>query len=211
MSRGWTELVAFLSDILSLPLILLILLVLATVIALLWYFFPAWLPKRRNGKGRRWQLRWPKWRWPKWRWRRPRLRWRWRRKRKAADIGGIEEQIAELLASEEELPEVPAEAYQSLADRLAAQGRYADALRERYRSAVRDLVLHGVIDNRPGWTVTELARAAGAARTSVDVPLRSASNLFSEVWYAERAATAEHDDRMRTLADDVHTTLVEQR
>ena len=213
MSRSWTELVAFLSDILSLPLILLILLALATVIALLWYFFPAWVPRRRGGKGRRWRLRWPKWRRPKWRWRlrRPRLRWPWRRKRKTAEGSGVEEQIAELLASSEELPEVPAEVYQSLADRLAAQGRYADALRERYRSAVRDLVQHGVIDNRPGWTVTELARAAGAARASVDLPLRSASTLFSEVWYAERAATSDHDDRMRALADDVHATLVEQR
>jgi hypothetical protein len=214
MSRAWTELVAVVGDVLSLPLVLLILILLATVTALLWTFYPAWLPRRRTAededktKGRRWRLRWPRWRW---RLRRPRLRWPWRRKRKAAKSESVEEQIAELLTSKEELPEVPAEVYQSLADRLAAEGRYADALRERYRSAVRDLVQHGVIDNRPGWTVTELARAAGAARAAVDVPLRSASGLFSEVWYAERPATAEHDDRMRALADDVHAHLVKQR
>jgi Domain of unknown function (DUF4129) len=209
MSRSWTEFIAALGDILSLPLVLLILLALATVVALLWYFFPAWLPRRRKGtEKRRWRLRRPRWRWPKWR--RPRLRWPWRRKRKT-ETENVEQQIEELIASEEELPEVPAAVYQTLADRLAAEGRYAEALRERYRSAVRDLVQHGVIDNRPGWTVTELARAAGSARPAVDGPLRSASSLFSEVWYAERPATAEHDGRMRTFADEVHYLLVVPR
>jgi len=207
MSRSWTVFVAALSDLLSLPLVLLILLVLATVVALLWYFYPAWLPKRRGKRtGRRWRLRWPKWRW---RWRRPKLRWPWRRKKRKTTTENVEQQIEELLASEEELPEVPPAVYQTLADRLAAEGRYADALRERYRSAVRDLVQHGVIENRPGWTVTELARAAGSARPPVDVPLRSASGLFSEVWYAERPASAEQDDRMRVLAEDVHRRLSE--
>ncbi|MEV0268678.1 DUF4129 domain-containing protein [Hamadaea sp. NPDC050747] len=207
MSRSWTEFVALLSDWLSLPLILLILLVTAAVVALLWYFYPAWLPRRRRGDKRRWRLRWPKWRW---RWRRPKFRWPWRRKRKTKSVN-VEQQIDELIASEEELPEVPPAVYQTLADRLAAEGRYAEALRERYRSAVRDLVQHGVIDNRPGWTVTELAQAAGSARPQVDGSLRSATTLFSEVWYAERPATSAHDERMRTLADEVHQTLVAPR
>ncbi|MCP2326708.1 hypothetical protein HDA40_005215 [Hamadaea flava] len=207
MSRTWSEFVALLSDLLSLPLILLILLLLATAVALLWYYFPAWLPRRRRGEKRKWRLRWPKWRW---RWRRPRFRWPWKRKAKTKSVT-VEQQIEELIASEEELPEVPPAVYQTLADRLAAEGRYAEALRERYRSAIRDLVQHGVIDNRPGWTVTELARAAGSARPQVDGSLRSASALFSEVWYAEHPATAGHDDQMRTLADEVHQTLVVPR
>jgi hypothetical protein len=136
-----------------------------------------------------------------------RLRWPWRRKPRKAAEKTIEEQIAEVLAAEEELPSVPVTIYQSLADRLAAQGRYAEALRERYRAAVRDLVQHGIIDNRPGWTVTELARAAVAAWPAVDAPLTSATGLFSEVWYAERPATAEHDERMRTFASGVHENL----
>jgi len=119
----------------------------------------------------------------------------------------LDEQIAEVLAAEEELPSVPVTVYQSLADRLAAEGRYAEALRERYRAAIRDLVQHGVIDHRPGWTVTELARAAAVARPAVDAPLTSATGLFSEVWYAERTATPEHDERMRSLAGDVHSHL----
>lgn len=209
MNRDWTEFVAAVGDVLSLPLVLLLLVLFTALVAALWYFFPAWLPRRRRGeRGKsRWhwpRLRWPRWHWPRLRWRR--LRWPWRRK-KTTSAASIEEQVAELAASDEELPEVPVAVYQSLADRLAAEGRYAEALRERYRSAVRDLVQHGVIDNRPGWTVAELARAAGSARPAVDAPLRSASALFSDVWYAERAATAEHDERMRGLAEDVHTHL----
>ncbi|NUT38165.1 MAG: DUF4129 domain-containing protein [Hamadaea sp.] len=203
MSRAWTEFVAAVSDVIPLPLLLLILVLITGIAAALWHFYPAWLPRRRTGARRSWRWHWPRLRWPRWR----RLRWPWRRKKKSGSAASLDEQVAELAASDEELPAVPVAVYQSLADRLAAEGRYAEALRERYRSAVRDLVQHGVIDNRPGWTVTELARAAASARPAVDAPLLSASALFSEVWYAERAATAEHDERMRGLAEDVHTHL----
>jgi hypothetical protein len=217
MSRSWSEFVAAIGDVFSLPLLLFLLTVLTVLVATLWYAFPAWIPKR-NAFAR---LRWPhraksgseKWRWrlrlrlPHWRLRWPRLHWPWRRRTKAKTPKTVEEQIAEVLAAEEELPEVPVAIYQSLADRLAAEGRYAEALRERYRAAVRDLVQHGVIAHRPEWTVMELARAASVARPAVNAPLSSATGLFSEVWYAERPATREHDDRMRTLAGDVHSNL----
>lgn len=219
MIRNWTEFVAAVGDVISLPLLLLLLVAATALIAALWYTYPAWVPRRNpfarfrfrrssaaeQRSRRKLRLRWPHWKLPRLRW--PRLRWPWRRRTKAEAAKTVEEQIAEVLAAEEELPEVPVQIYQSLADRLAAEGRYAEALRERYRAAVRDLVQHGVIEHRPGWTVTELARAAGYARPSVDAPLSSATGLFTEVWYAERAATEEHDDRMRTLAGDVHANL----
>lgn len=219
MSRAWTEFVAAVGDRISLSALLLILFLVTLLLSILWYAYPKWIPRgnpfarfmfrrfsrREKRDRRRWTLRWPRWRLPKLRW--PRLRWPWRRKKKADADKTVEEQIAAVLAAEEGLPEVPVTIYQSLADRLAAQGRYAEALRERYRAAIRDLVQHGVIDNRPGWTVTELARAAGVNRPTVDPPLTSATGLFSEVWYAEREATQEHDDRMRTLAGDVHANL----
>ena len=217
MSRTWSEFVAAIGDVFALPWLLLVLTVLTVLIAALWYTYPAWVPRRnpfarlrlrRRPKGsgdRRRRLR-LRLRWPRWRLRGPHLHWPWRRKAKTT-TKTIEEQIAEVLAAEEELPAVPVAIYQTLADRLAAEGRYAEALRERYRAAVRDLVQHGVIDHRPEWTVTELARAASVARPSVDAPLSSATGLFSEVWYAERPATREHDDQMRTLAGDVHSNL----
>jgi hypothetical protein len=213
MSRDWTELVAALGDLVSLPLLLLALLLLTTAVALLWYFYPDWLPRGR-GHRRAWfrprlrrphlrlRLRLPTWHRP----RLPRLRWPWRRGKRTSEAT-VDGQIAELLASAEELPTVPSEIYQSLADRLAAEGRYAEAVRERYRAAIRDLVQHGIIDNRPDWTVIELAGEAAAVRPAVGPPLRSASGLFSDVWYAERPATVDHDERMRALTGDVHAHL----
>jgi hypothetical protein len=72
---------------------------------------------------------------------------------------------------------------------------------------VRELVDAYVIENRPGWTVTELARAAGAARAPVRPPLDAASLLFSDIWYGLRPAYAYHDERMRQYATQVHAAL----
>ena len=114
----------------------------------------------------------------------------------------------ELVPDETEgLPELPAEAFVSLADRLAAEGRFAEAVRERLRAIVRELVDAGVIENRPGWTVTELAAAAGTARPSVRRPLGEASRLFSDIWYGQRPAGPEHDARMRGHAGEMHAAL----
>jgi len=101
----------------------------------------------------------------------------------------------------DELPDRPAEVWRSMADRYAAEGRFAEAVRERLRAMVRSLVECGVIDNRPGWTVTELASAAGVAQPATAGPLGEATRVFSDIWYGQRAASAAHDARMRELAD----------
>jgi hypothetical protein len=85
-----------------------------------------------------------------------RLRWLlfWRRRRRRtvpADIDGL---------APDELPDLPAELLALTADQLAAAGRYAEAVRERLRAIVRELIDREVIEHRPGWTVTELAAAA---------------------------------------------------
>jgi hypothetical protein len=67
-----------------------------------------------------------------------------------------------------------------------------------------------VIEHRPGWTVTELAHAAAAARPSVDQPLTQATTLFSDIWYGQRPAHAEHDARMRALAERVGSAVGER-
>src|SRR5437763_1372983 len=101
----------------------------------------------------------------------------------------------------------PAVDLSSRADRLAAEGRYAEAVRERLRAIVRDLVDRGLVEHRPGWTVTELARTAAAARPAVEPPLSAAALLFSDIWYGNRPAHAEHDARMRALAREVHAAV----
>jgi len=215
VTRWWTDFVAAVSDVIPLPLLLLTMVVAALIVGALWYFFPAWVPRRPP------RLRRPRWRW-RWRWRirRPSFRWhlrwswrgtvqrllawlralRWPWRRKAVEEATDEPAAPagdEPLPADDLLPALPADTLASLADRLAAQGRYAEAIRERLRAMVRHLVERGVIEDRPGWTVTELSAAAGVA------PLYEAATVFSDVWYAQRPATAELDARMRELAQQV--------
>jgi len=197
--RWWNEFVARLGDTVGHGLCLVILFVAAALVAAGWYFWPKWLPsnwprRAKSGEPRK-----------KWRWRWPRFRWPWRRRKKEAAEETAE---PELVPHEtDELPELPVEAFLSLADRLAAEGRYAEAIRERLRGIVRELVDAGVIENRPGLTVTELAATASRARPMVRPPLDAASRLFSDTWYGQRPAGAEQDARMREYATHVHAAL----
>jgi D-serine deaminase-like pyridoxal phosphate-dependent protein len=129
-------------------------------------------------------------RWPRWRWRRAAP--------EHADL------------PPDRLPDLPAAALAHSADELAAQGRYREAVRERLRAIVRDLVERDVITHRPGWTVTELAVAAGRARPATAAALAAASEIFSGIWYGQRPADAWQDAAMRDLAARVRAGL-EQR
>jgi hypothetical protein len=215
MYRWWNEFVDGLSRVMTLSLLVLLLFGVASAVAALWYFFPRWVPRRLPGMPRwsvrswRWpRFRWPDWRWPQWRWPRfvlrwPKWRWGWRRRKKAAP-----EKAAEPLEpGSEEVPEVPVADFMGLADRLAAEGRFAEAVRERLRGMVRELIEARVIDHSPGLTVTELAAQAVARRPQVAAPLTEAGMIFSDIWYGERRVGAEHDARMRDLAGTLSATL----
>jgi hypothetical protein len=80
--------------------------------------------------------------------------------------------------------------HRALAETAAADGRWADAVRERLRAVVRDLEARGVLDARPGRTAGEVARDAGAVVPAVADDLRRAAVLFDEVWYGGRTADA---------------------
>ncbi|MFD0741919.1 DUF4129 domain-containing protein [Phytohabitans flavus] len=145
----------------------------------------------------------PRLRMPRIRLRRPRFHWPFRRRKRDA-----QEAVQPAPETPDtELPDLPVAAFVSLADRFAAQGRYAEAVRERHRAMVRELIERQVVEHRPGWTVAELAGAAARARPVVDAPLRAAGGVFSEVWYGQRPAGAQHDQRMRELADQMHRAL----
>lgn len=190
MSRWWTEAVAAFGDVVPLPLAALGLLVAAALIGAGWYWWPHWVPRRFP------HLRLP-------RMRRPRFRWPFRRRKPAA-----QEPVPPAAETAiDELPDLPVAAFVSLADRLASEGRYAEAVRERLRAMVRELIERQVVEHRPGWTVTELAGAAAQARPVVDAPLRAAGGVFSDVWYGQRTAGAQHDQQMRELADQMHRAL----
>ncbi|MDA0566160.1 DUF4129 domain-containing protein [Streptomonospora sp. S1-112] len=94
--------------------------------------------------------------------------------------------------------------HRAAAERHAAAGDYAAAIRERLRAISRDLEDRAVITPRPGRTATELA-----AETAVELPhlrdrLYAAATTFNDSAYGQRTATAEGyrllsdlDDRLR--------------
>ncbi|MFG2053447.1 DUF4129 domain-containing protein [Micromonospora sp. NPDC048930] len=186
MSRWWTEAVAALGDLVPLPLVALLLLLATLLIGLAWYFFPAWVPRRLP--------RLPRLRRPKL----PRPRRRRPKARPAEEPPPVPAPRA---------PEPVAAGHASLADRLAAEGRYAEAVRERLRDMVRELVERRVVEPRAGMTVTELATAAAQVRPGTRPTLHAAGAIFSDLWYAQRPATPAHDRRMRDLATDLHREL----
>jgi hypothetical protein len=193
--RGWHEFVAAVGDLVpgGVPAAGTALLIAAILAALLWYWFPEWvygLVRAIRGIGRA-IASW-------------RLPWRRRHRGEPAE----EPKPAAAMVTDEELPDLPAAALTLSADELAAQGRYREAVRERLRAIVRDLVEREVIENRPGWTVTELARMAGRARPATEAPLGWASEIFSSIWYGQRDATAAHDAAMREHAAQVRAALV---
>jgi hypothetical protein len=198
MTRFWTELVAAFADLVpgGMPVIFLGSLVATILVALLWFFWPNWLPpyrwSRGWGKGERGGRQGRRQR-P--RLRLGRLRWRWRRRKRVRGRAGIDDAYAP-----DELPDLPAAQLAMTADELAAAGRYKEAVRERLRAMVRDLIECGVLPATPGWTVTELAVAAIANRPALAQPMRAAVDIFSHIWYALRLATAEDDQAMRAHA-----------
>ncbi|GIF66091.1 hypothetical protein Ais01nite_41260 [Asanoa ishikariensis] len=173
-ARWWTETAAAVSDVLGLGWLLLILVVLATAIALLWSHWS--------------------------RLRRPQLRFR--RRRPTAEPETTVEPLLDD-AEPDALPDLPAATFVSRADRFAAQGQWAEAVRERLRAVVRLLVDRKVIEHHPGWTVTELASAAGRNAPATDQPLAAAGTVFSDIWYGEKAANEDDDTTMKRLAAEV--------
>jgi len=187
--RWWIEFVAGIGDIVPLSVLGLLMVGFALLVGALWHWYPKWIPRR-----------WPRLRWPSFAW----LRNLFRRRPRRVRAEKPEPEPESLPASDDEVPELPAAEFRSLADRLAAEGRYAEAVRERFRAMVRELVERGVIEHRPGWTVTELATAAAHSRPSVAGPLTEAGRIFSDIWYGQRTATAGHDARMRELSAALH-------
>jgi hypothetical protein len=197
MIRAWDEFAAAVFDVVDPGLLLLLLLALAGLTGALWYWYPAWVP-------RRWpRLRLPRLRLP--RLRLPRLRlpkWRRTRKPKAATGGTPAPEPAFA-------PTVVLGDGTLLADRLAAEGRYAEAIRQRLRDLVGDLSAAGVVAPQPGTTAAEVAASVAARRPAIAAALNGATELFSEIWYGERTALPAHDSRMRALTGDVRGRMWE--
>ncbi|HEY8473358.1 MAG TPA: DUF4129 domain-containing protein [Natronosporangium sp.] len=211
--RAWHELVATIGDHIfgGVPVLGLILFAITGLVALFWYWWPEWWHAlrrftmarfaggREESRGRRWRFRGLLGR--------LRARWRFGRRKRRGEPADTE---PEPELGPDDLPDLPAVELALSADQLAAQGRYKEAVRERLRAIVRELIERQVVDHRPGWTVTELATMAAQNRLATAAPLAAASELFSSIWYGQRDATPAHDAAMRVHADQVRAVLSEQ-
>ena len=81
-------------------------------------------------------------------------------------------------------------AHRADAERFAAAGAYAEAVRSRLRAIVRELEDRGLVDARPGRTADEVARDAGRRLPSAASDLRLGARIFDDIWYGGRTADA---------------------
>jgi hypothetical protein len=82
-----------------------------------------------------------------------------------------------------------AEDYRQAAEQAHARGDLDTAVRERFRAIVRELERRGVLDERSGWTVDEIAMLAGRRMPGRAGELRAAATLFDDVVYGGHHAT----------------------
>ncbi|MDF2828236.1 MAG: hypothetical protein K0R01_1519 [Mycobacterium sp.] len=103
--------------------------------------------------------------------------------------------------------ELTAAEHRAAADRAAASGEWAVAIRHRLRAVARSLEEGGVLTAVPGRTATELARDASGPFPGLSTELRRAADAFNDVTYGERPGTeaeyrlvADLDDHLGTRA-----------
>ncbi|WP_087509971.1 DUF4129 domain-containing protein [Cellulomonas iranensis] len=92
-----------------------------------------------------------------------------------------------------------ADELRAAADAAAREGAWSAAVADRYRAVVRGLEERALLDERPGRTAHAAARDAGAALPAHAAELARGGDLFDDVVYGERPATAEDDATMRAL------------
>lgn len=103
-----------------------------------------------------------------------------------------------------ETTQLTAAQHLATAERYAAQGDWAAAIRHRLRAVARRLEETGVLDPVAGRTANELARDAGAALPEFAGELFQAATAFNDVTYGERPGT---QPEYRMIADlDEHLT-----
>lgn len=100
--------------------------------------------------------------------------------------------------------ELSAAQHRATAQRYAAEGDWASAIRHRLRAVARQLEETGVLNPVAGRTANELATDAGQAIPDLTAELLSAANTFNDVTYGERPGTetgyrmvADLDDHLR--------------
>lgn len=81
--------------------------------------------------------------------------------------------------------------HRSIAERFAATGDWAAAIRHRVRAVARHLEECGALDPVPGRTASELARDAGVPFPHLKGEFQQAATIFNDVTYGELPGTAD--------------------
>ena len=93
--------------------------------------------------------------------------------------------------------------HRAAADRAAAEGRWDEAVLERFRAVVRQLEERAVIDERAGRTADEAALDGGRLLPECAAALRTGASLFDDVAYGSVPAGPEGDRALRDLDESV--------
>jgi hypothetical protein len=85
------------------------------------------------------------------------------------------------------------------AEGLAAEGRWAEAVRERFRAIARDMEERALVSGMPGRTATELAAEAAASLPAFAAELSAGARSFDDVTYGGVAGSRAAYDAMTSL------------
>lgn len=95
--------------------------------------------------------------------------------------------------------------WRSDAERAEAEGRWKDAMRDRYRELVAELVERRVLPDVAGRTTGELRLDMAAHAPVAAEPFSEACLLFELPWYADVATGPDENARLRALTNEVLT------
>ncbi|MEV0233205.1 DUF4129 domain-containing protein [Nonomuraea sp. NPDC050786] len=93
--------------------------------------------------------------------------------------------------------------HRTAAERLAAEGRWSEAIQERLRAIARDLEERALVDGMPGRTADELAAEAAISLPGFATRLAAAARSFDDVTYGGVPGTREAYEVMSTLDDQL--------
>ncbi|MGL4173748.1 MAG: DUF4129 domain-containing protein [Actinomycetota bacterium] len=91
--------------------------------------------------------------------------------------------------------------YRLRANQAAAEQRWSDAVRDRFRAIVRSLEERVIVDENTGRTAREAACEAGLAIPAISAPLTDAARQFDAVQYGNQPMTFDDDAQMRAVDD----------
>lgn len=95
------------------------------------------------------------------------------------------------------------------ADALAKSGEWRLAVLDLFRALVRSLADRVIIDDRPGWTADEAARAAAGRLPDLADELLGSGRLFDAAFYGEREVDAAGFRWLHSLDGRVQVTRPE--